>query len=128
MELQMYAKLGVVLNGQWLLEQCGVAIHDHVNRPCRIAIESVLPASGLEVNARRRLGEIVNVAVHLVSVPGKLGLEVLAMRGEIIACSIRQPTETATAVEEFVIEHRPEAPSEAATEAPPAEENEETRG
>ena len=120
MELQLYAKLGVVLDGRWLLEQCGVVISDHVNRPCRIAIESVLPESGLEVNARRRLGDIVNVAVHLVSQPGKLGLEVLAMRGAIIACTIRQPTETAMAVEEFVIEHRPEEPA-APTEAPPPE-------
>ena len=122
MELQLYAKLGVVLDGRWLLEQCGVAIHDHVNRPCRIVIESVLPESGLEVNARRKLGDIVNVAVHLVSRPGQLGLEVLSMRGAIIACTIRQPTETAMAVEEFVIEHRPETPAtEAPTEAPPPE-------
>jgi hypothetical protein len=105
-ELQCYAKLGVVLDGVWLQEQFGVVIDDDVRRPCRVTIASAVPESGIEVDARKKLGEPVRVAVHIVQRPGVLGPELLAMDGVVVASSTRQPLGDGFTVAEFTVEHR----------------------
>jgi len=90
--LHHYACLGVVLNGDVLLEQCGLVIEDHVNRRCRVTVESALPESGPEVDARARLGEHVKLAVHVMRMgrPKDLGPAILEIAGPIVASRVEQ--------------------------------------
>lgn len=84
--LQRYACLGVSLNGSLLREQCGVQIVDHVNRRCRVRVEMVVPQAGPEVDARARLGEVVDIGVHIVRGHrlDDVGAPIVTVRGPII--------------------------------------------
>jgi len=90
--LQCYASLGAVLNDDLLLEQCGILIEDHVNRRCRVTIESAVPEKGYEVDARTRLGERVKLAVHLVRMGNtkEIGSPILTITGPIVASRTEQ--------------------------------------
>lgn len=87
--LKLYANLGVKLNGDLLLQQCGVQITDHVNKRCRVRVDMVLPADGPEVDARKRLGEVVDLSVHMVTLTGiagrlDAGPALVELRGPIV--------------------------------------------
>jgi hypothetical protein len=85
--VQLYANLGVKLNGDLLLQQCGVRITDHVNKRCRVRVDMVMPESGPEVDARARLGEVVDLSVHIVKLGGRtadVGQALVELRGPIV--------------------------------------------
>ena len=66
MVLALYAKLVAFVDGATLLEQTGIAIHDAVNKPCRVTIDMAMPESGPEFDGRKRLGDVVRVSVHIM--------------------------------------------------------------
>jgi hypothetical protein len=106
--LQMYAKLGVVLNGDLLMEQCGVVIDDHVNRPCRIHVESAVPMTGHEVDARVRLGDVVKLAILMLGPRrGEVGPSILEIEGPIVSSVTRQTLDDSPVITSFTVEHRP---------------------
>ena len=109
--LQLFASLGVTVNGELLQMQAGVTIEDHVGRPCRVTIESMVPENGPEFDARTRLGQRTRVLVHLVT-RGSGGLQVgptlVQVDGPIVASRIERPAsgDGGTAVRAiFTVEH-----------------------
>jgi len=87
--VQFYWSLGVVVADTLLLEQAGIVIDDHVNRPCRVTVESVIPEEGFELDARSRLGEKIKLTVVLVN-HGKVERELFTVEGKIIAFRVEQ--------------------------------------
>lgn len=64
--LQTYAKLVAKVDGVLLMEQQGITVVEHVNAPRRITVVSALPSEGAEFDARKRLGEVIRISVHLM--------------------------------------------------------------
>lgn len=107
--VQRYASLGVKVNDRLLLEQCGVVIDDHVNRPCRVTVTSAVPESGLEFDGRLCLGERVRISVHLVARPKTVGPAIVEVYGPIVAAQMTQGPSGKEACASFTVEHRWEA-------------------
>jgi hypothetical protein len=88
--LHLYANLIARVNGDLLQEQCGITIEDHVNRRCRITIDSALPEKGPEFDGRLRLGETVKLSVHVFSHLRAAGPAIVEIEGPIVASRIEQ--------------------------------------
>ncbi len=109
MTLQLYANLGVVVNGTLLLEQAGVVIDDHVGRRCRITVESALPENGPELDGRSLLGERVKLAIPILRLPMRrddLGPPLLEIEGPVVAARTEQPPGESSRTF-FTVEDRP---------------------
>lgn len=111
--IEIYANLGVKLNGDLLTQQCGVQITDHVNKRCRVRVDMVLPSSGPEIDARKRLGEIVDLSVHIVKwgAGRDIGPVLVELRGPIVESFVCQEAADAQTVTwAFVVEQGRLAP------------------
>ncbi len=86
--LQFYAQLIATVNGSLLEEQTGITVQTTVNGPARVTIFSAVPEQGLEFDAHRRLGETVNVSVHVYLATRDKGPELFSIRGRIISAEM----------------------------------------
>ena len=113
MMLQYYANLGIKINGEPLMQQCGVVIEDHVNKRCRVTVESALPESGPEFDARVKLGATVKLSVHIVTHRGReYGPAIVELEGPVVASRIEQPAERAGVRAIFTVEQGRVAPED----------------
>lgn len=102
--LQLYAKLCAIINGSLQEEMADITIQDGVNKPARVTLSSCMPESGAEFDARKRMGEHVEVAVIILNYGRAPSDAILAMHGKVVESRITQRDDE-TVRYTFTIEH-----------------------
>ena len=111
MTLHLYSQLLAKINGEMLVEHCAITVVQACNKPDRITISSMVPASGLEFNAHDRIGQTVHVSLHVTtgrSFRGCMepGQALIAYDARIVAAELNGSTST-TACSSFTCEALP---------------------